>query len=137
MLTAIQKSRVRFHLGYPNDQIRGPLLEIAQKLVLGNLPPETELAIAGNPAEQTVEFQGEVLCAADSLLERLEVAWSNLGPGTIDDSLFVSQAGSAYLRRDELKARKALYAEIRKQLATLLDVELFGDSGCLGPFHSY
>lgn len=126
MLTDIQKARTRFHLGYPNDQIAGPRLEIEQNLVLSNLAPETELALVGDSATRTILFQGLALCAPDSMLDRLETAWGNVGPATIDDSLFVKSAGSVNLRGDELRARKALYAEIKEQLASLLNVELFG-----------
>ena len=136
MLTEIQKARTRFHLGYPNDQIAGPRLELEQNLVLNGLAEVTELALVGAANAQTVLFQGLALCAPDSYLARLETAWSNLGPGIIDDSLFVKSAGSVTLRGDELRARKALYDELRDQLATLLDVELFGDMA-KGPHDCY
>lgn len=137
MLAEIQKGRTRFHLGYPNDQISGPRLEIEQNLVLDRLATATELALVGDSGSQTVLFQGLALCAPDSMLDRLETAWGNLGPTVIDDSLFVKSAGSVTLRSDELRARKALYNELRGQLATLLDVELFGDMNQLGPHHCY
>lgn len=125
MLTSLQKSRTRFHLGYPDDQIHGPTLEIEQNLVLDRLNPNVELALRGDSLAQTVDFQGETLCAPNSLLDFLEIALSRLSPTTIDDSLFVSQAGSVTLRRDELQARTRLYRSLQKQLASLLDVELF------------
>ena len=125
MLTEVQLARTRFHLGYPNDQISGPRLEVEQNLVLGNLAPMTELGLVGDPTAQAVIFQGEELCAPGSMLARLEQAWENVGPATVADSLFVTQAGSVTLRRDELRARRALYDELREQLATLLNVDLF------------
>ena len=128
MLTEVQKARTRFHLGYPNDQIHGPAIEVYQNLVLGNLAPMTELALVGDPNNQTVTFQGLFLCAPDSLLDSLELAWAAMGPNNISDTLFVSQAGSVTLRRDELKARRELYDELKGQLSTLLDVELFGET---------
>ena len=136
MLTDIQKARTRFHLGYPNDQIAGPRLEIEQNLVLSNLAAETELALVGDGTAQTVLFQGLALCAPDSMLDRLETTWSNIGPAVIDDSLFVKSAGSVTLRGDELRARKALYNELREQLATLLNVELFREQ-VSGPHDCY
>lgn len=138
MLSEVQKARTRFHLGYPNDQISGPSLEVQQNLLLDRLAEMTELGLVGDPTAQTVEFQGLPLCAPGSALDRLEIAWSNLGPDTIDDSLFVQSAGSVALRRDELAARRSLYRELQNQLATLLDVELFGYSAQRqGPHHCY
>ena len=125
MLTDIQKARTRFHLGYPNDQIHGPTLEVEQNLVLGNLAPMTELGLVGDPDNQTIEFQGLALCAPNSLLARLEAAWDNISADVISDSLFVSQAGSVTLRKDELRARMQLYNQIQSDLSNLLDVELF------------
>jgi len=136
MLSEVQKARTRFHLGYPNDQIHGPTLEIEQNLVLSNLAPMTELALVGDATAQTIEFQGLELCAPGSMLARLETAWGNLGPDTVDDSLFVSVAGSVTLRNDELRARRRLYDEIREQLAVLLNVELFSMTGT-GPHSCY
>lgn len=125
MLTDLQKSRTRLHLGYPDDQLHGPTLEIEQNLVLDRLNTNVELALRGDPATQTIEFQGEILCSPNSLLDFLEIALSRLGPTTVDDSLFVSQAGSVTLRRDELQARTKMYRSLQKQLASLLNVDLF------------
>lgn len=124
-LTDVQKARTRFHLGYPNDQISGPLLEVQQNLVLGNLAAQTELALVGDPNNQTVEFEGQPLCSPSSLLGRVEEAWNQLSPTVISDSLFVKSAGSVILRSDEVKARRAFYDELRDQLVVLLDTKLF------------
>jgi hypothetical protein len=138
MLSDVQRARVRFHLGYPNDQISGPSLEVQQNLLLDRLAPMTELGLIGDPTDQTEEFQGLPLCAPGSQLDRLEQAWGNLGPATIDDSLFVQSAGSVSLRRDELQARRSLYREQQEHLATLLDVKLFGYSAQIqGPHDCY
>jgi hypothetical protein len=137
MFTDLQKSRVRFHLGYPNDQIAGPRLEIEQNLVLNSLHPDTILAVAGDPFNQSVMFEGLELCSPTSLLGRLESAFAKLGPNTIDDSLFVQSAGKVNLRSDELRARLALYNQYQDELARVLDVRLFGGSPQGGPSHGY
>lgn len=129
MLTELQKARTRFHLGYPNDQISGPLLEVTQNLVLGNLAQATELALVGDLGSQTLEFEGQAFCSPTSLLGKVERAWNQLDSDVISDSLFVQVAGSVTLRKDEIKARRELYDELRNQLTVLLDTELFGYSG--------
>ena len=130
MLTELQKARVRFHLGYPNDQITGALLEVQQNLVLGNLAEETEFALVGDGGTRYV-FLGRDLAQEGSLLAKLEKAHDNLGPSIIEDSLFVKSAGSVELRRDELQARRNLYGFLVRELETLLDVKVFGGSGTL------
>lgn len=128
MLTELQKSRVRFHLGYPNDQIVGPRLEVEQNLVLGNLNPLTELALVGDQGGVRYLFFSQDLCSEGSLLHKLEVAHDKLSPQVIEDSLFVQGAGSVTLRRDELQARKELYRFLQQELEKLLDIKLFTHS---------
>lgn len=137
-LSELQKARTRFHLGYPNDQIKGPVTEIQQHLVLGNLNSQTELALIGDPSSvgDRYLFLGQDLCQQGSLLYKLELAYDRCGPDTVDDSLFVRSAGSVQLRSDELQARRALYQSLRKDLENLLDVELFG-SCFSGPSYGY
>jgi hypothetical protein len=134
MISDLQKSRVRFHLGYPNDQITGALLEIQQNLVLGNLSPDTEFALVGEAGDRYL-FLGRDLAQVGSLLHKLEVAYSNLSPLVIEDSLFVKSAGSVELRRDELQARRSLYTLLVKDLEVLLDVKIFGKTSSI--YHNY
>lgn len=136
MLTELQKGRVRFHLGYPNDQISGPLLEVQQNLVLGNLSEQTELALIGDPNSQTLTFEGQTLCSPTSLLGKVEKAFNLLDTDTISDSLFVKSAGSVTLRTDEYTARVEIYNGLVNNLVNLLDTRLFNDA-VEGPPHCY
>lgn len=122
MLTEFQKSRVRFHLDYVQSDVSG-LYEVVQELQLDRLSDEVLLALVGpsdDPSPQM--YVGQSVGSSEALLARLETAYSNLSPSVIDDSLFVSQAGSVTLRRDELQARKRLYRSLQRDLATLVDV---------------
>jgi len=127
MLTEIQKARVRFHLGYPSD--RPGLLEVQQQLILNTLAPVTETQLIGDisdPSGPVIDVSGLVLAHESSMLGRVELAYLRLSPTVIDDSLFVESAGAVVLRRDELRARQALYDTMVDQLAQLLDVDVFG-----------
>lgn len=132
MLTEFQKSRVRFHLGYPQQDSMG-IIEVLEELTLDRLAPMVELSLVGELSEHTLVL-GQPLAAPGSMLANVEAAYAKLGPGTIDDSLFVSQAGSVTLRRDEYRARRQQYDGLRSDMAVLLDVRLFGDTATIGAY---
>jgi hypothetical protein len=138
-LTELQKARVRFHLGYPTNLETLPGLKLQQKLLLANLDASVELSLVGDPLADWLEFEGQPLCSNSSVLGRLENAWVKLGPGTIEDSLFVSKAGNINLRTDELRARKSLYQSLVDDMSRLLDVDVFvvGNKGSNGPAFNY
>ena len=133
MLSALQKSRVRFHLGYPQNDAGG-LIEVLEELTLDRLDPQVEFALVGNPAADQWVYLGEDLAAWDSHLAIVESAYAKLAPKTIDDSLFVKQAGSVTLRTDEYRARRQQYDGLRCDMASLLDVRLFGAGGVMGAY---
>lgn len=134
MLTSLQLARVRFHLGYPDIEPESTVIEIAGNVNFTQLTPSQLLALVGDRAALQQSFLGTDLATPDSLLGNLEVAFSNLLPTKIDDSLFVQSAGSVALRRDELRARKALYKNLTRTLKTLLGV-CQGKEG--GPSYHY
>lgn len=124
MLTPFQKARVRYHLGYPSE--RTQFFEVSASLVLDSLPEETVLQLVGDPSDPQIEFGGQVIGAEYAALGRCELAYQKLSPLVVDDSLFVSSAGSVTLRPDELRAREQLYQRTVADLAQLLDTEVFG-----------
>lgn len=133
MLTPFQLSRIKFHLGYPQEQTQPAILEVLENLVLDNLSPETELTLVGpKPPTTPYVYLGEVIGDTGSLLVQVEQAYQKLAPTSIDDSLFVKQAGSVTLRPDEYRARKQLYEGLKSDLAVVVDVRLYR-SGSPGP----
>jgi len=123
MISNLQKIRIEFHLGLlgPLDPVN--FRAVQRDFVLTGLDPDIELSLVGDPlSTDMVVFEGQNLASKSSLLGRAELAFSVLGPQTIDASLYVSKAGSVELRGNELKNRKDLYREIVKQLAYLLGV---------------
>lgn len=135
-LTELAKSRVRFHLGYSLAPDIVGSLELLQGVTLGLLKPEEQLTLLGPLTGDPFTFQGEILCSLGSELEKIEVSFQKLNPTLIDDSLFVSEAGSVKLRRDELGARRALYHQLQSHLATLVGIPLASEDS-QGPSFRY
>jgi hypothetical protein len=119
-LNALQQSRVAFHLDFVSPS---SLLALDRDIATILLSPEQELAVIGQdpaPVGSELEFEGEYLCTTTSALGRVEVAYRQLSPDIIGDSLLVKQAGKVTLRSDELSARQALYDRQVEQLAQLI-----------------
>lgn len=119
-LTALQKSRIAFHLDFVRP---GNLLALDRKVATILLDDEQLLATVGEdppPVGNAITFEGVDLCTATSALGRCETAYANLSPSTISDSLLVKQAGKVTLRSDELSARRALYTEQVEYLAQVI-----------------
>ena len=135
-LTELAKSRVRFHLGYSVTPETMGSLEMLQGVTLGLLKPEEQLTLLGPIDGDPFEFQGETLCSQGSELAKIEKAFQNLNPTLIDDSLFVSEAGSVKLRRDELGARRALYRQLQEFLGTLVGIPVASENSW-GPSRAY
>jgi hypothetical protein len=117
ILSDLQRSRLNYHLDLDSDQ---SLLAVSFSLRSAQFDQSKLLAIVGDlsiasPAD-TVYVGTVALCTTGSALGRCEVAKSNLGPSTIDNSLLVQSAGKVTLRRDELTARKQVYKEMVAQL---------------------
>ena len=117
ILSDLQRSRLNYHLNIDSDQ---SLLAVSFSVRSAQFDQSKLLAIVGDlsltsPAD-TVYVDTVALCTTGSALGRCEVAKSNLGPSTIDNSLLVQSAGKVTLRRDELTARKQVYKEMVAQL---------------------
>lgn len=126
-LTELQKERISYHLGYV---ARKYYLQVSQDTALIVLNPSQKLALVGKDLEELTSdeiyiFEGVELCSNTSALGKVERSYQNLDPSVIDDSLFVSQAGSVSLRGNELSNREKLY----KTLVRNLDRVLTGNSG--------
>lgn len=125
MLTDLQKDRVKFHLDYLTAL---GLLELDRDVKILILNPNEQLALVGtipdpvpDPVPDTlVVFEGVPIATRTSALGKVEIAFSKLSPDTIDDSLFVEQAGKVTLRGSELAKRRSLYVQMVKYLAQLI-----------------
>lgn len=121
-LTTLQNERIAFHLDYVRASY---LLSLDREISIGSLNESQVLGTVGpdlatlDPASIFV-FEGQNLCSTTSLLGKVERAFANLDPSVIEDSLFVSQAGSVSLRGSELQKREALYLRLVKYLAQIV-----------------
>ncbi len=125
-LNALQQSRVAFHLDFVSPS---NLLALDRDIATILLSPEQQLAVVGQdpaPVGSEFEFEGEYLCTKTSALGRCELAYSQLSPEVIGDSLLVKQAGKVTLRSDELSARQALYNRQVEQLAQVIGAAKIG-----------
>jgi hypothetical protein len=118
-LTDLQLSRVAYHLDFTKPDY---LLAIDREVSILNLTPSQELALVGpTPLVSNIyQFEGEDLCSTTSLLGKVEAAYAKIDPSVIDDSLFVSKAGSVELRGSELRKRQSLYRQLVENLAQLV-----------------
>lgn len=119
-LTDLQKSRIRFHLGYSSE---GPA-QFSDQLTVDQLKPESELALIGSDLDY--EFLGVPLCQVGSLLYNCELAYANLAPSVIDDSMLVSTVGDIQLRANELGRRQELYDYHRERLSQVTNSPILG-----------
>lgn len=138
--TELQKDRIRFHLKLPSN-LNPEFLELLNEYSLDTgLRVDTIFQVVGEelevpPQSDRILLLGDDLCQEGSILANIEAAYTNLQPGTISDSLFVSQAGSVTLRKDELRARRQLYNSLLDDLYNLLDIppdRRFGGSSHIG-----
>jgi len=102
-LTDLQKTRIRFHLGYSSA---GPA-QYMDRLVVDNLSTSAQLMLVGTDFDY--EFLGLPLAQTGSILALCESAYANLAPSVIDDSLGVATVGKITLRSNELAKREELY----------------------------
>ena len=128
-LTELQRSRIRFHLGY-TDNSYSRVIEYQTNLLLDfGLSPSVLFQAVGEVLELPSQsdrytYLGEDLCQIGSHLHKCEVAYSTLDAGIIDPTLAYKQVGSVDMRRDEVQARDRLYRKTRGHLALLLGVDL-------------
>lgn len=127
-LTELQSSRIDFHLDLDSNR---SLLTISKNIREKTFDQPTLLALVGDlttasPSE-IIEFGGVQLCTAESTLGRCEVSLKATGPATINNTLFVKQAGKVTLRGDELKARKQLYKAMVAELKQLVGYSSFDE----------
>lgn len=125
-LTELQNNRIAFHLDYVRP---GNLLELDRDISVLTLTDNQILQVVGKPYtdglsyptdDDMVFFEGDPLATKTSALGRVELAFNNLSPDVISDTLFVKKAGKVELRKDELKARNRLYKELVSQLNQLV-----------------
>ena len=121
-LTDAQKHRISFHLNFvkPNS-----LLAIDKFFTVNQLDANQEISLVGfnlsnQPPEAVILFGAETLCTRVSLLGKVELAFEKLSPEVVDDSLFVSKAGSVNLRGNELLNRRNLYEQLVEYMGQLI-----------------
>ena len=118
-LTDLQEERIMFHL---REKIDIAALNLERTLVLRTLNATQELSVIGNIDtaldEECFFFESVKLCTLTSQLGRVEKAYAKLDSDIIDDSLFVSQAGSVKLRGNETQQRDRLYRRLVQFLGT-------------------
>lgn len=140
--TELQRSRLRFHLGY-GDHRGAQWIEVRDELYLDATEPLVVFQVVGNtpdtPNSTRFLFYGEDLCEdvgptspQGSLLARVEKAFDLLNTATIENSQKVTQAGSVTLRTDELSARRRLYEYLCRQLALVVGVTYQRSIGSIG-----
>lgn len=120
MITDLQKTRIRFHLGYSSAGIG----QFFDRLTVDGLSTSAQLMLVGTTLDY--EFLETPLCQVGSLLYKCEVAYANLDPGVIDDSLGVSAVNTIRLRGNELAKRKEIYHYQCERLAQATNSPLIG-----------
>lgn len=130
-ITELQKERVSFHLHFVSSKY---ILAISRNITLGSLNASQELALVGQSLElldplNVFSFEGIPLCSITSALGKVERAYANLSPSVIEDSLYVSQAGSVSLRGTELRKREELYKKMVEHMGQLLGSETYDRVG--------
>lgn len=121
MLTELQKSRIRYHLGITYRTAYDEV-EANFRLQLDNIDPARELSLVGNQATKNYNFLGEPLCQVGSLLYKVERAFENLSPDVIDTTLFVRNTEEVALNTNELRKRRQLYELLVNQLRASFDL---------------
>ena len=122
MLTELQKERISFHLDYVAARY---LLAITRDNLILTLNTSQQLSLVGPdeedvPLDNKLDFEGIYLCSKTSMLGKVELAFSKLSPDTIEESLYVSSAGTVTLRGNELSKREALYLSMVSYLNQLV-----------------
>ena len=130
-LTELQKTVIRLHLGYVGVTPLISRLEIQARLILDSLTPEIELILVGDLIATTTDEQvfreGNAIATKGSILGKTEIAHQKLTPDVIDDSLLVNTVGTIKLRGNELRKRRQLYNNLRRELANTLKTRLYED----------
>jgi|688.fasta_scaffold138108_2 hypothetical protein len=127
-LNDLQKTRIRFHLGYLWNLHHLSTMPIEERLRLSYLPLEIIRLTVGDIEileASLVVLEGTPIATTSSILGKVELAYSNLSPLTVDASLFVAEAGKTKLRGNELANRKALYKSLVFELSKALGVPIF------------
>jgi hypothetical protein len=130
-LTEIQKTRIRFHLGYLWNLNPLSTMPMEERLRLSALPIEIIRLVVGDvelPDASLVLIEGITVCTTGSILGKVELAYANISPQTIDASLFVAEAGKTKLRGNELSNRARFYKELACELSKALGTPIFGKS---------
>lgn len=126
--TDIQKTRIRFHLGYLWNLHPLSTIPMEQRLRLSALPVEIIRLVVGDielPEASLVMIEGIPVSTTSSILGKVELAYANISPLTVDASLFVAEAGKTKLRGNELINRTRLYKELACELSKALGVPIF------------
>jgi len=121
MLTELQKSRIRYHLGI-TYRTAYEEIEANFKLMLDNIDPDRELAIVGDQTIRDYSFLGQPLCQVGSILYKVEKAFANLSPDVIDTTLFVEATEEITLNPNEMKKRQRFYEMMVDQLRSCFDL---------------
>ena len=122
-LTDLQAERVAFHLDYVTRDYLAQIgrddltLALNESQRLGLVGPE-DLSML--PQDEVVSLEGVDLATKTSMLGKVEMAFANLTPTIIDDSLYVSVAGSVTLRGSEVMKREQLYKTLVRYMAQLI-----------------
>lgn len=115
--TETQRDRINFHLDLDSTY---NLLEVTLTVRTNDLSPQRQLTVVGDlenaDTDSILVFAGNSLCTRDSILGRVEIAYRNLSPENVDNSLLVRKAGSVELRKDEYRARQKLYESMVTEL---------------------
>lgn len=125
-VTEYQKSRIALHLGFANPS---NLSQLDLQVSITTMTANQELSIIGDmtDTDNLLTVNGVILCHNDSILGRVERAYANISPDIIEESLYVSKAGDAVLRGNELSNRQALYDYLREQLAIAMNAVISGN----------
>lgn len=121
MLTELQKSRIRYHLGVTYRTAYDEV-EANFSLQLNNIDPDRELSLVGNQANKNYSFLGEPLCQVGSILYKVERAFEKLSPDVVDTTLFVRATEEVTLNANEMRKRIQFYESMVDQLRASFDL---------------
>jgi len=121
-LTDLQKERIIFHLDFQKGQ--NDILKIGFSVNLDTFSATQERLLVGTLAgaltANIVVLDQENLCTKESILGRVEQAFSKLDSDTIDNSQFVMEAGKVKLNPQEAKLRQQFYEQKVRELERAL-----------------